>query len=269
MGILRTNELWALSSLQTLPMAGPKGPAKFISALSSSFDNGTWANYVSWRLRFPEGPYLSVALDRLNASRFPAANDAERLYRIGNTFQLKQYEFESGANFELRCGLAWDLHEDGGTSIAVRKGLEAYGFPQVAILEEHIEPEYYVLTSSAADFQWAHAEVFGPNYGDLPIEGLFLGTWVLGSPASYLGLGTFSSERIDDVLRVMLEWRQVHDCPLRMIFRFGNAPLLGLLTLPFTLGGGTGDGAAYREILGRRMLGQFILGQTTTLGFGI
>jgi hypothetical protein len=269
MAMQRVNEQWAHASIATLPMRGPKGPAAFISALSSSFDNGAWANYVSWRLRFPEGPYMTAALDKLNAARFPASGDAERLYRIGNTFQLKQYEFESAANFELRCGLAWDLHEDGGTSIAVRKGLEAYGFPQIEILEEHIEPDHYVLTSIAADFQWAFTIVLGPNYGDLPIEGMILGEWILGSPNSYLGTGTFSSERIDDVVRVILEWRQVHDCPLRIVFRFGDAPILGLMTLPFTLGGDAGSGAAYREILGERMLGQFILGHTTTLGFGV
>lgn len=266
MGQLRVNEQWALASIQTLPMSGPKGPAAFISALASSFDNGAWANYVSWRLRFPEGPYLTTILDRFSASRFPAANDADRLYRIGNTFQLRQYEFESGANFERRCGTAWDLHESGGTSIGVRKGLEAYGFPQIEILEEHIEPDYYVLTSGDADFQNAFAVVVGPNYGDLPIEGMILGTWILGSPNSYLGTGTFSSDRIDDVVRVILEWRQVHDSPLRLIFRFGDAPILGLIQLPFAVGTG---GAAYREIIGKRMLGQFILGQTVTLGFGV
>lgn len=269
MGMLRVNEEWARSSLRTLPMGGVRGPAAFISTLSSAYDNGAWANYVSWRLRFPEGPYLNVILDRYNASRFPAANDPDRLYRIGNTFQLKQYEFESVSNFELRCGTAWDLHGWGGTSIGVRKGLEAYGFPQIEILEEHIEPDHYVLTSIHADFQNAFTVVVGPNYGELPIDGMILGSWILGSPNSYLGTGTFSSDRIDDVVRVILEWRQVHDCPLRLVFRFGSASILGLMTLPFTMGNDAGNGAAYREILGKRMLGQFILGQTTTLGFGV
>jgi hypothetical protein len=266
MGIGRANQDWALRSIQTLPMRGPKGPASFVSAMAGAFDNGAWANYVSWRLRFPEGPYLTTILDRLNATRFPASNDAERLYRIGNTFQLKQYEFESNENFELRCGTAWDLHGWGGTLLGVRKGLEAYGFPQIEILEEHIEPDYYVLTSTYADYQHALTIVVGPNYGDLPIEGMVLGTWILGSPNSYLGTGTFSSERIDDVVRVILEWRQVHDAPLRLIFRFGNAAILGLIQLPFELGGG---GAAYREILGKRMLGSWILGQESFRGFGV
>jgi hypothetical protein len=266
MGQQNAAKQWAIESVQTLPMAGVKGPSAFVSAVVSSFDNGAWANYVSWRLRFPEGPYLSIVLDRYSASRYPAANDAERLYHIGNTFQLKQYEFELSSNFELRCGTAFDLHGWGGTSIGVRKGLEAYGFPQIEILEEGIEPDYYVLTSSAADFQWAFTVVLGPNYGDLPITGMILGVWILGSPNSYLGTGDFSSERIDDVVRVILEWRQVHDSPLRIVFRFGDAPILGLIQLPFTLGSG---GAAYREIIGKRMLGQWILGQETFLGFGV
>lgn len=268
MAELTTNREWALRSIKTLPMVGDKGPAAFVSALVSSFDNATWANYVSWRLRFPEGPYLGVVLSRLNAARLPAANDATRLYKIGKTFQLTQYEFESGANFELRCGTAWDFHGQGGTSIGVRKGLEHYGFPQIEILEERIPPKNYVVTSGDAAFQWAYTIVVGPDYGDLPINGMVLGQWILGSPNSYLGTGTFSSERIDDVVRVILEWRQVHDTPVRLVFRFGDAPILGLITTPFVLGG-TNGGFAYREILGGRMLGNWRLGQERFLGFGV
>ncbi len=269
MGIGTSNREWAAASIPTLPMGGPRGPTAFVTALVGSFDNGAWANYVSWRLRFPEGPFMVAALDKLGATKFPASGDDERLYRIGNTFQLKQYEFETDERFELRCGLAFSFHEQAGTSIAVRKGLEHYGFPQIDIIEEHIEPEFFNVTSFDAAFQWAWEVFVGPNYGYLPIEGMYLGTMVLGSPNSYLGTGTFSSERIDDVVRVILEWRQVHDAPIRLGFRFGNPPLLGLITMGFVLGGDDGDGIAYREILGRRMLGQWALGQETFLGFGV
>jgi hypothetical protein len=266
MGQLRVNEEWALVSIQTLPMTGAKGPARFVSALVSSFDNGAWANYVSWRFRFPEGPYLTVILDRFNAARFPAAGDAERLYRIGNTFQLKQYEFESSANFELRCGTAWDLHGDGGTSIAVRKAFEAYGFPQVEILEECDYP----LLSDGSDYGWAELMVVGPNYGDLPIEGCILDTCILDSPNAYLGTGTFSKERIDDVVRdVVLEWRQVHDMPIAIAFRFGTPAILDMVTLDNVTLDDVNDGVEFAFIKGAHFLDEVCLDESTLDGFGV
>lgn len=265
MGMLRVNEEWARSSLRTLPMGGVRGPAAFISALSSAYDNGAWANYVSWRLRFPEGPYLNVILDRYNASRFPAANDPDRLYRIGNTFQLKQYEFESASNFELRCGLAWDLHGEGGTMISVRKGLEAYGFPQCEVLEEC----YYPLLSDGSDYSWAELMVVGPNYGELPIDGCILDEIILDGPNAYLGTGTFSKERIDDVVRVALEWRQVHDMPLAIAFRFGAPALLDLINLDgFTLDD-VNDGVEFADIKAAHLLGEWHLDEVTLDGFGV
>jgi len=265
MGMLRVNEEWARSSLRTLPMGGVRGPAAFISALSSAYDNGAWANYVSWRLRFPEGPYFNVILNRYNASRFPAENDPDRLYRIGNTFQLKQYEFESASNFELRCGTAWDLHGWGGTSIGVRKGLEAYGFPQIEILEECDYP----LLSDGSDYGWAELMVVGPNYGELPIDGCILDEVILDGPNAYLGTGTFSKERIDDVVRVVLEWRQVHDMPLAIAFRFGTPALLDMVTLDNVTLDGVNDGVEFAMIKGAHLLDEVCLDEQTLDGFGV
>jgi hypothetical protein len=250
------NKQWALRSLRTDAHRGDKGPNAFASALAGGFDEGERAVYVSVMLRYPYGPYMTATTARLGATNFPAAGDAERLRRLADNYQLRQYPTEPDESFEERLGLAWELHEEGGTAIAVRKAFEAYGFPELYILEECD----YVVTGFDAEYQWAHTIVFGPNYGFVPIYGQYLGSIVLGSEATgFLGLGSFSDEQIDDLVRIMLDERQVHDMPVRFVFRFGAAPVLGLVNLgaPYFFLGGSGDpdGVAIREIQGRRMLG--------------
>lgn len=260
------NKTWALRSLRNEGMGGAKGPSAFASALAGGFDEGERALYVSSMLRYPYGPFMLITTARLGASNFPAAGDASRLRRLGDNYQLRQYPTETDERFEQRLGTAWDLHEEGGTAIAVRKALEAYGFGEINILEE-----CYVTLTGSDEYQWAWVVVFGPSFGSVNISGMILGSFVLGSEASgYLGLGSFSSEEIDDVVRLMLDTRQAHDMPIRLIFRFGDAPLLGMIMLgSFPLGGSAGSGVAIREIQGRHMLGNWYLGTSTLDGFGV
>lgn len=260
------NKLWARRSLRVEWSQGDKGSGAFASALAGGFDEGERALYVSSMLRYPYGPYMLVTTARLGATNFPAADDDERLRRLGDNYQLQRFPTETGERFEQRLGLAWDLHTEGGTAIAVRKALEAYGFGEINILEE-----CYVTLTGSDEYQWAWVVVIGPSFGSVNISGMILGSFVLGSEASgYLGLGSFSSEEIDDIVRLMLDARQVHDMPVRLVFRFGDAPLLGMITLgSFPLGGSAGSGVAIREIQGRRMLGNWYLGTSTLDGFGV
>jgi hypothetical protein len=261
------NKEWALRSIRAEWMRGAKGPAVFGSALAGGFDEGERALYVSSMLRYPYGPYMVTACERLGAQTFPAAGDAERLRRLANNFQLRQFPTEADERFERRLGLAWDAHEEGGTAIAVRKQLEGYGFPEIYILEEC----YYGVLPSDAEYHWAYTIVLGPNYGDVPIYGMYLGSFILGDEATgHLGLGSFSAAAIDDIVRIILEWRQVFDCPIRIVFRFADAAVLGLITLGnFFLSGSATAGVAIREIQGRRMLGSWYLGSSTLKGFGV
>jgi hypothetical protein len=262
------NKEWAIRSIRAEWMRGPKGPAAFGSALAGGFDEGERAMYVSSMLRYPYGPAMLLMCARLGASTFPAAGDAERLRRLGTNYQLRQYPTEPDERYELRLGLAWDAHEEGGTAIAVRKAFEGYGFPEIYILEEW---EYGVLPSDV-DYHWAYTIVVGPAYGDLNITGMYLGSFILGDEATgHLGLGSFSAGRFDDLVRLaVLEPRQVHDCPIRIVFRFADAAVLGLITLGnFFLSGSATAGVAIREIQGRRMLGSWYLGTSTLKDFGV
>lgn len=261
------NKEWARRSIPALWAQGDKGPGAFVSALAGTFDESEEARYRSAMMRYPYGPAMRQACAYLDARTFPAADDDARLRALGQNFQLRRFPTESGASYEERLGLAWDLHGQGGTAIAVRKNLEAFGFPQIEILEEC----YSGLLPEGAEYHWSFVVVLGPNYGSLPIGGMFLGSFVLGSPATgYLGLGTFSAAQVDDVVRLILEGRQAHDCPIRVVFRFGDAPVLGLISLgSFVLGGSIGSGVAIREIQGRHMLGSWYLGTTTFAGFGV
>ena len=258
---------WAPQSLQVPWMAGERGPANFASAVCGSFDEGSEAVYRGLCLRYPYGPFTREACKAVGARVFPAANDDARLAAIGSTFQLPRVATETGARYEERLGLAWSFHAEGGTSIAIRKALEAYGFPESVIAEEC----YYQLLAPSASYHWAFVVVLGPNYGDVDIASMVLGAWELGDPSSsYLGTGNFSSAQADDVIRLILFGRQVFDSPLRLVFRFGDAPLLGLITLgAFNLGGSPGSGVAYRNIQARHTLGAWLLGSTTFAGFGV
>lgn len=259
------NKQWARRSLRVEWAQGDRGPGAFVSALAGGFDEGERALYVSSMLRHPYGPFMLAATARLGATNFPAADDPERLRRIGSNYQLQRFPTESGASYEQRLGLAWDLHEEGGTAIAIRKAFEAYGFTELYILEEC----YYNVTGSD-EYQWAWTLVFGPDFGTVNISGMYLGAFTLGDEATgYLGLGSFSSEQIDDLVRIALEHRQVHDMPVRFLFRFGDAPLLGLITLGSFYLGGTSGGVAIRDIQSRRMLGSWYLGTSTLQGFGL
>lgn len=262
------NKEWAFRSVQAEWMTGDRGAAALSSALAGGFDEGERALYVSSMLRYPYGPAMLQTCAIIEAETFPAANDDDRLRRIGENYQLRRYPTESGAQYEKRLGLAWDLHEEGGTAIAVRKALEGYGFPEIYILEEW---EWNILPSGV-EYHWAYTIVLGPSYGNLNITGMYLGTWILGDEATgHLGLGSFSAAQIDDVIRLgIIDMRQVHDCPVRIVFRFGDAPLLGFIILgSFILGGSPGSGVAIREIQGRRMLGSWYLGTSTLKGFGV
>jgi hypothetical protein len=260
------NKQWALRSIRTEAHVGPKGPNAFASALAGGFDEGERAVYVSVMLRYPYGPYMTATTARLGATNFPAAGDAERLRRLADNYQLRQYPTEPDESFEERLGLAWELHEEGGTAIAERKAFEAYGFAEIYILEECD----YIITGYECEYQWAWEVVFGPNYGTVPIDGCYLGTAILGDEATgYLGLGSFSSEQLDDLVRIALDHRQAQDMPIRFIFRFGAAALLGLAELGVAVLGGGANNVAIREIQGRRMVGSCYLGTTTLKGFGV
>jgi hypothetical protein len=237
------NKQWALRSIRTEAHVGPKGPNAFASALAGGFDEGERAVYVSVMLRYPYGPYMTATTARLGATNFPAAGDAERLRRLADNYQLRQYPTEPDESFEERLGLAWELHEEGGTAI---------------------------ITGYECEYQWAWEVVFGPNYGTVPIDGCYLGTAILGDEATgYLGLGSFSSEQLDDLVRIALDHRQAQDMPIRFIFRFGAAALLGLAELGVAVLGGGANNVAIREIQGRRMVGSCYLGTTTLKGFGV
>jgi hypothetical protein len=132
----------------------------------------------------------------------------------------------------------------------VRKAFEAYGFPQLSILEECD----YALIAEGAEYHWAELFVVGPNYGDLPIEGCILDTAILDSPNAYLGTGTFSKERIDDLVRgVVLEWRQVHD----------------MVTLDNVTLDDANDGVEFAMIKGAHLLDEVCLDETSLDGFGV
>lgn len=261
------NKQWALRSLRTEAHRGAKGPSAFASALAGGFDEGERALYVSSMLRYPYGPYMTEATARLGGTNFPAADDPERLRRLGDNFQLRQYATLTGEQYEAMLGLAWELHEEGGTHQGMRKALEAYGFATIEIIEEC----YFATVSPDAEYHWSYVIVVGPYFGRVDVAGMYLGTWVLGSTeSSYLGTGSFSYAQAEDLVRVILDRRQVHDCPIRIIFRFGDAPLLGLISLgSFYLGGTTPSGIAVFEIQGRRMLGSWYLGTSTLEGFGV
>lgn len=258
---------WALQSLQVPWMAGARGPGAFASAVCGSLDEGSEAVYRGLCLRYPYGSFTRAACKVVGARVFPAAADEERLAAIGATFQIPRTATETGAEYEERLGLAWAIHGDGGTAASVERVLFTYGFPEITILEEC----YYQLLQLGAVYHWAFAVVLGPDYGDVNITGMILGAWVLGDPgSSNLGTGNFSSAQVDSVVRVILAWRQVFDMPLRIAFRFGDVPLLGLITLgSFVLGGSLGSGVAFRDIQSRHALGIWRLGSTTFAGFGV
>lgn len=264
---LDRNKTWALRSIQAEWMAGARGPANFVSALVGVFDADEEDVYRSLVMRYPYGPAMLLTCARIGARTFPAAADDERLRKIGVNYQLPRFPTESGTSYEKRLGLAWTFHAEGGTSIAVRKALEAYGFAEINILEEC----YYNILPVGASYHWAWTVVLGPTYGDAFVAGMVIGSWVLGNELSgHLGVGNLSAAQIDDIIRIMLTARQSHDCPMRLIFRFGDVPLLGLITLgSFVLGGSPGSGVAIREIQARHCLGSWYLGTSTFKGFGV
>lgn len=257
---------WAYQSLQVPWMVGTRGPAAFASAVCGSFDEGSEAVYRGLCLRYPYGPFTREACKVVGARIFPAADDDARLAAIGSTFQLPRVPTETGARYEERLGLAWSFHAEGGTAIAVRKALEAYGFPEIAILEEC----YYQILPDGADYSWAFVVVLGPNYGDVNITGMALDDFDLGGEDAYLGTGNFSKEKIDDLVRLILSTRQVFDCPWSILFRFGDVPLLGMITLDdFYLDGSFGADVAVAPIQQAFALDEFVLGEETLDGFGV
>ncbi len=94
--------------------------------------------------------------------------------------------------------------------------------------------------------------VCGPDFGALGWAPLTF-PFELGSV--YLGVAGATEAQFFDLVRIILANKAASSFPLRLVCRFGDAPLLGLTSFPFVLGGSSGGGVATRGIGEQRLLG--------------
>lgn len=213
-------QVWAAQSLPLDWMGGKRGPARFVQALVGGWDADEHGLYASVSMAYAYGVKQRAVCLRLGAEVFSALGDQVRLRLIGGNFQIRRYPTEEDDAYVGRLDGAWDAHAAGGTAFSVKSQLQAYGFVDVQILEEW----QHIIAPQPAQYAGRFDVVIGPDFGDIDVQPLVLGDWQLGVGNSYLGCSNFSEAQLDDLARIVLDWRQVHDAPCRIILLFQGAP---------------------------------------------
>jgi len=190
-------------------------------------------------------------------ARWPGIGPPDALGLQGQGFDIERFPGESDELYTARLQRAWETHRLAGTAAAVVESLHAYGIPDVQIVED------WGGEFAPGDWYSRFWVVLGPNFGTSGIETLTmpfkLGTATLGTTAT--------PDQVRAIKRQVLRWKDTHGLPVRIILRFGNAPVLGLaLSMPFALGGSPGSGTAFWPMGSPNLLGSMTM--PFTLGGG-
>jgi hypothetical protein len=245
---------------------GPKTQA-FIGGIGEALDAQTVLDRQALKARLTDGARMGEVCDQLGVERLPTAGDVERLRRLGAAKGVQRYSTESDAQFEARIDSALADARLLTTVEGIRRQLQAYGVPDVEIIEECYTP----LGAPGSAFALRFVVVLGPSFGTLGWAPLTM-PFMLG--AAVLGIAGMTSAQASDLVRIVLAWKTAAAKPIAVVFRFGDFPVLGCggLKLPFKLGGSGGgsNGYARRPVgengaLGKHALGGFKLGTAYTV----
>ncbi len=190
--------------------------------------------------------------------RFPAgaAGDSLRLQKLGAEFGLERYFLETDEQYEARLTNAFPAHEQSGTALGIVAQLNAYGLPDVQVVED--------WQGTFADGYWPsrYWVVIGPDFGQFDFRRVVLGsTWTLGGPGT-LG-STATREQIQAIVRIIQKWSDYSAKLVGVIVRWAGSSILGLddgLGGPFTLGAGKALVWRVNNPLGSFSLGSWKLG---------
>jgi Phage tail protein (Tail_P2_I) len=230
---------------------------------------GQWTD-AEW-LRGPNAQAFLVLLgaekdamvDELRAAvkaRWPGIGPPDALGLQGQGFDIERFPGESDELYTARLQRAWETHKLGGTAAAVVESLHAYGIPDVRIVEDW-EGEF-----APGNWYSRFWVVLGPDFGALGIAPLTM-PFELGAPT--LG-STASVDQVRAIKRQVLKWKDTHGYPVRIILRFGNAPVLGMaLSMPFALGAAPGSGTASWSLGSGNLLGGMTMPFTLGGGYDI
>ncbi len=210
------------------------------------------------KLRWTSGAKMRERCAELGLAVVPAEEDAPRLRELGKGFQLERYPVESGERYQVRLDGAWNAHALTGTPESIIGQIHAYGIPDVEIFEEWS----HYLVPDGGEYMGGLVVLLGPNYGTLNWRPLTM-PFVLGEP-TILGIAGASQADVRNVVRIVRRWKDSETLPLALVFRFGDAAVLGAgLTMPFVLGCSVGENNGYARV----EVGTHSLMGDITLGF--
>lgn len=245
---------------------GPKAQA-FLGGIGEVLDAQTVLDRQALKARLTDGALMGEVCDELGVERLPTAGDVERLRRLGAAKGVSRYSTETDEQFEARIDAALADARLLTTAEGIRRQLQAYGVPDVEVIEECYTP----LGAPGSTFALRFVVVLGPSFGALGWRPLTM-PFTLG--AAVLGIAGMTAAQASDLVRIVLAWKTAHAKPIALVFRFGDFPVLGCggLKVPFKLGGsgGANNGYARRPVgengaLGKHALGGFKLGTAYTI----
>lgn len=254
----------------------------FVGVFGEALDAQTVLDKQALKARYTDGVVMGEVADSLGVVRLPTTGDTERLRRLGAAKGVQRYSTESDTQFEARIDSAIGDAKLLSTAAAIKRQIRAYGIPDVEVYEEWeyrlfparklvadpqtpmYDPEApfvaplsweqcsAAVKESPAPYLFGFTVVCGPDFGALGWSPL-MPPFQLGAVA--LGIAGATEAQFFDLVRIIQANKSASSFPVRLVCRFGEAPLLGLVTLPFVLGGSSGSGVATRGIGEQRLLG--------------
>jgi hypothetical protein len=230
----------ALETVQTTINPSPWVRTPLNNVLGAEKDNQIYDDKTAVKARWTSGSRMQTAAIRATKAGVelaPTAGDAERLRRCGASFGLYRYPGETDAQFEARIDGAWALRGIGTTDSAIESEFRAYGIPDVLVVEEWED-----TSASWRGSEWGGrlCVVLGPNFGTLGWSSMTFPFPLDGSAC--LGINGITESQLFDLASIFRNAKQAASAMVKIVFRFGDAPVFtpAGLAFPFPLDGSTG-----------------------------
>lgn len=185
------------------------------------------------KMRWTSGAKLQAVAARIGVQDplDDATLDDQRLRLIGDGFDLPRLGTMSAEAYQSYLDGAWDTWGIGGTASSIVAALQAYGVPDVEIVEEYQDAGG--TWANPGGYGWRFCIILGPNYGSL---GWTPQAWPLPLDGrTVFGIAGMTPAQLADIAHLARKWKIGASLPVRFVFRFGNASVFGVNGCPFPL----------------------------------
>ncbi len=225
------------ANLVNVPWAQDAETKAYLGVLGAQKDGLLTKARLGAKMRWPGGPLMQAAQAALPLQNEPvpsAAGDELRLRNLGAGFNLQRLGSMTDAQYEAYLESAWATWGAGGTMSAITAALNAYGIPDVEVVEEWQSP----VGGWACPFGygWRICVILGPNYGTL---GWGPQTFPMSLPLPVLGIAGMTAAQLADLARLTRLWKIAATTPVKLVFRFKangvTSPVFGAAGLTFPI----------------------------------